>query len=341
MYLGFKKSQCVEDSTIPKKEVKKYPVFKGPKPLYGTVKFDQEYLKPESGTEYHFVIDATGDAGYDRLYFDANRDLDLTNDRPVGLDRKPWPEGLWPGNANDSRRFEELSVPMDFGPGYGVQPVKILPYFTLAKDASGKDAGAGIIFINSAVHAGSIKSGQKEFDAVLAQQYLVSGRFDRTGTMLHLTAPGKKEPLETWWGADELGAYRLVDGKYYTVSTTPVGDKLFVKAYTGDLGTFKAGPGNRDIRDVTVKGSLFSSERSVGIGKTGKESYPEPVTEWQVPVGEYTANDIYVNYGPLRIEISTNYHSDGKRQDSEGRENLRCRSARTSRLCWISPTSRM
>ena len=114
-----------------------------------------------------------------------------------------------------------------------------------------------------------------------------------------------------------LGAYRLVDGKYYTVSTTPVGDKLFVKAYTGDLGTFKAGPGNRDIRDVTVKGSLFSSERSVGIGKTGKESYPEPVAEWQVPVGEYTANDIYVNYGPLRIEISTNYHSDGKRQDSD------------------------
>ena len=44
-------------------------VFKGPKPLYGTVKFDQEYLKRKSGTEYHFVIDATGDAGYEQALF--------------------------------------------------------------------------------------------------------------------------------------------------------------------------------------------------------------------------------------------------------------------------------
>ena len=108
-----------------------------------------------------------------------------------------------------------------------------------------------------------------------------------------------------------------MDGKYYTVGTNPVGDKLFVKPYTGDVGTFKAGPGNRDIKDITVRGSLFSLDHAVGIGKTSKGSYPQTVAEWQVPVGEYTANDIYVNYGPLLIEISTNYHSDGRRQDSD------------------------
>jgi hypothetical protein len=317
VYLGFQKHPYLEDATVPKKEVKKYPVLKGSKPLYGTVRFDHSFLKPESGREYHFVIDATGDAGYDRLHFDVNRDLDLSNDRPVGLSKKPWPEKLWPRSAYKDRMFEELSVPIDFGPGYGVRPVKILPLLMKYNDEAGEPSGAGVFFVNLSFRAGRIKIGDKELDAVLAQNHSVSGRFDRPGTALYLMAPGKKEPLERWWGAEVLGAYRLVDGKYYTISTTAVGDRLFVKPYTGDLGVFEAGPGSRGIKDITVRGSLFSPDRSVGIGTTDKEGYPEAVAEWEVPAGEYAANYINVTYGPLRITISNNYHSDGKRQDSD------------------------
>jgi hypothetical protein len=34
-------------------------------------------------------------------------------------------------------------------------------------------------------------------------------------------------------------------------------------------------------------------------------------------VGDYTADLLYVYYGSLRIELSHNYHSDGKPRDSE------------------------
>lgn len=65
--------------------VKAYPTFRSEKPLYGAVSFGGEYSKPGSGYEFHFAIDessGTGE-GYDRLFLDLDRDLDLTNDQPV------------------------------------------------------------------------------------------------------------------------------------------------------------------------------------------------------------------------------------------------------------------
>ncbi len=53
-----------------------------------------------------------------------------------------------------------------------------------------------------------------------------------------------------------------VDGEIYTITTTPLGDKLKVKPYRGDFGIFKIGPGARDIKDISVQGSL-STETNV------------------------------------------------------------------------------
>ena len=155
VYLGFKKTPYVEDATAPKKEVKRYPVLKGSKPLYGSVKFGHEYLKPESGVEYQFAVDATGGGGYggyDRLYFDANRDLDLKDDAPLKLNKQPWPENLWPRSAYKDRMFEELSIPMDFGPDYGVRPVRILPLLLKFNDEAGEPTDAGIFFKYARAH---------------------------------------------------------------------------------------------------------------------------------------------------------------------------------------------
>jgi hypothetical protein len=314
MYLGFAKTNFLEDSTVPKKEVKKYPQIKAKKPLYGAVKFDYDYLKPESGVEYQFVIDATGSAGYDRLYFDANRDLDLTNDPPITLSKEPWPAGLWSYAAKDGLLFNEISAPMDFGPGYGVRPVKILPFVFMEKDEAGKEIAARVMFLALSFHAGGIKIGDQRFDAVLAHQYSVSGRFDRPYTTLYLMAPGSNSPFEHWGGdANALSAYHFVNGKYYTIDATSVGDKLFVKPYTGELGTFKLGPGTREIKKMTVDGSLYSPERAVAIGF--KDGNREPVTQCQVPVGDYTVSYTRIDYGPLHMTISDNYHTDGIRQD--------------------------
>jgi len=77
VYLGLAKTEFTEDSTRPEKEVKKYPALKASKPLYGSVRFGSDPLQAKQGREYHFVIDAAEAGKYDRLYFDANGDLDL------------------------------------------------------------------------------------------------------------------------------------------------------------------------------------------------------------------------------------------------------------------------
>jgi hypothetical protein len=315
-YLGFAKTNFLEDSTVPKKEVKKYPQIKTKKPLYGAVKFDYYYLKPESGVEYQFVIDATGSEGYDRLYFDANRDLDLTNDPPITLSKESWPTGMWSSSDKNGILFNEISVPMDFGPGNGVRPVKILPFIVLFQDDPDMKVGVSVLFANLSFRAGRIKIADKQFDAILAHQHSVSGRFDRPYSTLFLMKPGKKEPYENWDGANALSAYRFVNGKYYTIDAAPIGDVLFVKPYAGEIGTFELGPGSREIKKMTVDGSLYSPEHAVAI-EYPTTAIPQEVSECNVPVGDYTVDYTRIDYGSLHMTISDNYHTDGIRQDRQ------------------------
>jgi hypothetical protein len=270
-------------------------------------------MQPESGTEYQFVIDATGSAGYDRLYFDANHDLDLTNDPPITLNKEPWPADFWSYAAKNGILFNEISVPMDFGPGYGIQSVKILPFMVRFPDDPDMNIGVSILFANLSFRAGCIKIDDRQFDAILAHQHSVGGRFDRPYSTLFLMEPGKREPYESWDGANSLSAYRFVGDKYYTIDATPIGDKLFVKPYAGELGTFKLGPGSREIKKMTVDGSLYSPEHAVAIGY--EDSNRGPVNQCKVPVGDYTIDYTRIDYGSLHMTISDNYHTDGIRQD--------------------------
>jgi len=74
-------------------EVKAYPEFVSGKPLFGWIPFDTKGHKPGSGRHsysgmrYYFAVDeskGTG-RGYDRLYFDANHDMDLRKDPVLKL----------------------------------------------------------------------------------------------------------------------------------------------------------------------------------------------------------------------------------------------------------------
>jgi len=284
----------------------KYPQFKGSEPLFGLAKFGRDFLKSDKEIKYFFALDASGADGYDTLYFDANHDLDLTNDPPLRLAKNPWPAGLKPHLAPNGRlMFEELAVPIDFGPGYGVRPVTFLPVFI--------KSAATMHFVPLSFYAGRIKIADHEFDALLGQEMIgVNGRFDGHVFFLHIMEPGKKQQLEAF-GMDEPGAYRFVDGKYYTIIATPIGDKLIVKPYTGELGILKIRPGPRDVKHFSAEGSITSPTAAVPIGKTeaGKPLELQPVTEWQVPVGDYTPYSLTLHYDALSIEIGYNFHSDG------------------------------
>jgi hypothetical protein len=273
----------------------------------------------DKNIRFFFAVDASGADGYDTLFFDVNHDLDLTNDPPLRASNKSWPKGLTPWLAANNRlMFEELAVPVDFGPGYGVRPAKYLPIYI--------KSARTVLFVPLSFRAGRIQIADHQFDAILGQEMVGDrGRLDGHCFPLYLIEPGNKRTDEKWWaGGDELNTFRFIDGKYYTFSATPIGDKLFVKPYRGELGTLKIGPGPRDIRDCSAEGSITSPMSAVRIGKTevGKQEELQPVTEWPVPVGDYAPYFLSIHYDALTIDIRCNSHADGEFWNHRGRPQM-------------------
>ena len=366
------RGQTVECGDEPDKQVKAYPKLTSKHPLYGKVRFGATRLNPNTGVEYHFVIDESGerpaeskpghskpgDTGsdgaqsgavaslfnklvssllgdksstapaspvdqpsatpitYDRLYFDANHDLDLTND-PVLLPMKDPPAGANPFAAQSKQTviYNELAIPFDYGPGQGRRPFRVLPRLMI-QEYEGTQY-VSLCFVAAVARQGQIRIGSQEYDAVLAQPYSITGRFDLPTTAMFLTRLGATEPQEYWWGSDEIEAMRRVDGRYYTTSVTPLGDKLTVKPYQGDFGTLKLGPAKRDLNKLVMKGSLRSETTSVAVGDPGGRGWPDAkaTTECSVPAGDYVPAWLSIEYGRLRINLSDNYHSDGHPRD--------------------------
>ena len=121
-----------------------------------------------------------------------------------------------------------------------------------------------------------------------------------------------------WPGADQLMAMHKIEGTYYRFSATPAGDKLFVRPYDGDFGTFEVGAGGRDIYPETnMQGSLCSEYMVVAVGEL-KHRRLRSVKSCRLPVGDYLPGSLTITFGLLRIEVSKNYHFDGKPRDRGG-----------------------
>jgi hypothetical protein len=250
---------------------------------------------------------------YDRLYIDLNGDLDLTND-PAVTPMKKAPATLV-GRYSGMRQavvFKEISVPVDFGDELGDQPVRLIPRLQI-QEHEGKEY-PGVSFVSAVARKGNIKLGDRSYQAVLAQRYLIAGRYDRPSTGLLLTSPNNPSGREYWWGADQLSAIRLVDGEYYTTSTTPLGNELNVKLYQGDFGVLRIGAGGRNIDNLSIQGSLRTGTTALAVGKStrGRSGSLEPVTECRMPTGDYIPAYVTITFGDLQLGISENYHSDGK-----------------------------
>lgn len=250
---------------------------------------------------------------YDRLYFDLNGDLDLTNDSVV-TPMKETPPSLVRrySSLRQAVVFDEITVPVDLGGELGSRPVRLLPRLEI-QEYEGKEY-SGVGFISAVVRKGSIKLGDQSYQAVLAQRYLITGRYDCQHTALLLSSSSDPNSREYWWGGDQLNAMRLVDGTYYTTSTTPAGDKLIVKPYRGPMGLLKIGPGDRDIDKLTIQGSLQSKETAVAVGQlnTDRGRGLEPASECRLPAGDYLPAYVTIEFGDLQLGISNNYHADGK-----------------------------
>ncbi len=249
---------------------------------------------------------------YDRLYFDVNRDLDLTNDPVLEPMKSPPPEAIPSWDARQKVVYDSLSVEFDYGAELGNRPFQILPRL-FVREHEGEEY-AYVYFMATTARKGRIQIGSRKYDAILGQPYLVTGRFDRPFTGLFLDPVDSSDQREYWWGHDQLSAMRQVDGKYYTTSTTPTGDKIIIKPYRGEFGILEIGPGERDLEvdKLGISGSLMSQDAAVAVGtpSSGSPSY-DKARRCELPVGDYLPNLVSIEFGRLRMSISNNYHSDG------------------------------
>jgi len=117
-------------------------------------------------------------------------------------------------------------------------------------------------------------------------------------------------------------AIHKIGQTHYRFSATPSGDKLTVQPYDGDFGIFEIGAGGRDILVINVRGSLSSRDSDVDVGSKLKDGWPQPVRSCLIPVGDYLPSSLDIEYGPLRISVSQNYHSDGKPLDMAARPKV-------------------
>jgi hypothetical protein len=76
------------------------------------------------------------------------------------------------------------------------------------------------------------------------------------------------------------------------------------------------------LTNFSVKGSLEAKHWAVAAGGDVKDGSPVEAASCQIPVGDYLPEFLTVQLGHLRIQLSQNYHSEGKRQSREGRPNI-------------------
>jgi hypothetical protein len=328
---GVARGQSQVCTTDPAQGVK-YPKALSEKPLYGSLTCRPTPDASQCAVFAFFLDESAGTGkGYDRLYFDFKGNGDLTNVQPVGLRKGPAPENVnWGGEAV---YFEPVKVEFDIGEGLG----------KVAEDLSTRLVSYGggrwvLSFIADVRHA-EIRLGRRGYTALLAQTDTITGRFDGTGTGLFLKEAGARGDIARWWGADSINQMRCEDGTWYSFSATAKGDKLIVHTYRGELGVLVVGPGGRDVNRlgrppdrkgqgtdtapvassaparpvITFQGSVKSKDTQLAVGTfAGGSGWPEGVERMTLPEGDYTANLLGVQIGRLSIELSHNYHADGK-----------------------------
>ena len=308
---SFGRGQQGTCADVPDANVTAYPAFRSTQPIYGAVRFGQEPGRQDSGIRFCFALDESGGtgSGYDRLYFDRNRDLDLTNDGVCKrLERRPKGVPQLRVQTEQQPCYEYVKVPLPFG-AQGERPLEVMPRLIIYESGF-----KGVQFITTQAREGRVKVAGRKFDVFLGHGYAVPGWFDHPWTALYLKPRDERVAGFDTWGGDRLMAMHQIGGTLYRFSATPAGDKLTVVPYEGPMGTFAVGAGSRDLDAPMIRGWLSSRETSVVVGRWSERSGLIDAESSRVPVGDYLLDLVTVTYGSLRIGISDNYHSDGRRQ---------------------------
>ena len=316
---NFLRGQMCRCQDKPFSEVKSYPTFVSQAPIFGSVRFGGKSDDTNSGTLFYFAVDESRGIGkgYDRLYFDASRDLDLRND-PVAKPQQPPPDHGYKPNFSGVKTvasFDFLKVSLGTN-GSSAGLVEIMPRLVITGDE--KQTYQFMCFVRTHFYEGDIKVAGEKFHARLGNDYVI-GDLNFPGATLVLSRD--HNAAFDWWGADRVSAMHKVDGRFYSFSATEDGE-LTVRPYAGEMGTFEIGPGGRPLTNLCAWGSFDSRDWVVPVGGDIKNGLPAKVNSCQVPVGDYLPEYVSLSFGRLAIGFSQNYHSEGKRQSRDGRPSV-------------------
>jgi hypothetical protein len=274
----------------PSKEVKAYPEFKSEKPFYGKTTFDESVVRYGIGIDYCFTLDESGGTGtgYDRLYFDVNHDLDLTNDGVLSpMENLPVQSARMSQPNSKDVTFEYLEFALDRGPAKLPVPLKVIPQLKMGSEHP------MVSFTLPTVRRGWIRIGSQVFEAVLSQSTTITGSYASPTTRLKIDHRHPILYLLCW--------RHYVDGTFYILSSTPSGDKLTVTPYTGPFGVLEVGTEDRNVKEGKVEAGLLVSEDAViDVGKC-----PRVDGKPRIPVGDYSRWDLNLRLGDLSFRLGT------------------------------------
>jgi len=269
----------------PSPKVRAYPPLKSDKPVYGLVALGAHPFDTSSGHPFHFVIDESGGtgSGYDRLVFDQNGDLDLSNDPAIGKDADP-PKGLgMEGFPGAQVVFDAFDVVLNPDKGQ-VRKQRVIPQYQGFQDQH------IVSFLAPTGRKGRIKIGSQAHDCILVQS-VIAGGFDSVWIACHLDGQSQ--------GLDVLGYWPYIDGAFHMRSVDRAGTKLTVHPYTGPLGSFAVGAPAGISGDVAVgMGWIMGEDRIIDLMKCPKQG-----GKVQVPVGDYRPIQLAVNHRQTRVTL--------------------------------------
>jgi len=313
---GFRDGPRAVCLKAPSTDVARYPRFTSSAPLFGRIDLDSNASGGRGLVAYHFALDeskGTG-AGYDTLYFDANSNLDLTDDKLLTGQ---------PGAPELTTPFENVAIPWNFGPGMPSRTVEFIP--GLRSDTS-RDTTWFILAYASA-RRGRIRIGRRAYDVTLTCQGSINGRYDNPDmkSMLYAVRPGRvcffKHHRLFNIHAPENEVFPLIQmphvgGKWYRFSTTPLGDVLSVKPYNGDTGVLRMGSLDRP-GSLSAMGYILNRETFIRLEEKDDCGYASWVDRCDIPVGDYDVGYLIVKAGSLQVGLRHNTASDGIPNDRD------------------------
>jgi hypothetical protein len=188
--------------------------------------------------------------------------------------------------------FEELKLTLDLGPALGRRTLVLLPHLL----TTGPDM-ALIQFLPKTVRQGKVRLGGEEYVARLSPARAVSARYDSPRMQLDFSSTGDHQPARALSGP--LGQMRSIGGQFVSFSASPLGDKLTMTPYRGDLGVLEVGSGGRAITELGITG-LITSRAGTTVPLGAMEFPPAAMPRrYRLPVGDYTLTAFMALQGRL------------------------------------------